>query len=178
MEGRDFLADNYRARTHVIAARDRVVFAIDRVRAVVTPRYKYLKSFLTDRTYMQPQYDDKTPLYKKFREMMANGEMTGHLSLFFGDTRAPEELYDLENDPYELFNLAENPAFSEILTEHRQLLTDWIEETGDQGQFPESDIGLLNELSVWPDVSVSPEFEHVRHRLADHRPIILKKNQQ
>lgn len=178
MEGRDFLAENYRPRTHVIAARDRVVYAIDRVRAVVTPRFKYLKNFMTDRTYMQPQYGDKTALYKTFRRMMADGEMTGHLALFFGDTRVPEELYDLENDPYELFNLAANPAFEPMLKEHRQLLTDWIEKTGDQGQYPESDIGLLNELSVWSEVDVSPEFERLRPRLSDHAPVLLKKNQK
>ena len=133
---------------------------------------------MTDRTYMQPHYDDKTPLTKKYRTMMANGEMKGHLSLFFGDTRAPEEFYDLKNDPFELYNLAGNPAFADDLADHRKLLADWIEDTGDQGQYSESDVGLLNELSVWPDVNVSPEFERVRPMLADHKPVILKKNQK
>ncbi|MDA9763910.1 sulfatase [Opitutales bacterium] len=178
MEGRNFIAENYQPRTHVIAARDRVVYAVDRVRAVVTARFKYLRNFMTDRTYMQPHYDDKTPLTKKFRTMMANGEMKGHLSLFFGDTRAPEEFYDLKNDPFELYNLAGNPAFADDLADHRKLLADWIEDTGDQGQYSESDVGLLNELSVWPDVNVSPEFERVRPMLADHKPVILKKNQK
>lgn len=178
MEGRDFLAEDYEERTHLISARDRVVYAIDRVRAVVTPRFKYIKNFMTDRTMMQPHYGDHSSTTKKFRSMMANGEMKGHELLFFGDTRSEEEFYDLKYDPYELYNLADNPRFADAITEHRQFLEDWIEETDDQGQYSESDIGLLNELSVWNDVPVSPEFERVRHLLVDHKPVMLKKNQK
>lgn len=178
MEGRDFLAKDYEERKYVIAARDRIVYAIDRVRAVVTPRFKYIRNFMTDRTMMQPHYDDKTAITKTFRGMMAKGEMKGHELLFFGNTRPAEELYDLEYDLYELFNLAENPAFAETLAKHRQILENWIEETGDQGQYPESDTELLNELSIWSDVPVSPEFERVRPRLADFKEVVLKQNQK
>ena len=100
MEGRDFLADDYKPREYVVAARDRCDFTIDKIRAVVTPRFKYLRNYLTDRTYMQPTFKENQDSTIKFREMMAKGEMNETQLLFFGDTRLPEEFYDLANDPH------------------------------------------------------------------------------
>ena len=106
MEGRDFLADDYRPREFVVAARDRCDYTIEKIRAVVTPKYKYLRNYLTDRPYMQPTYKDEWDVSKKFREMMAKGEMNETQLIFFGELRVPEELYDLVNDPHEIHNLA------------------------------------------------------------------------
>ncbi|KAL1870611.1 hypothetical protein Plec18167_007375 [Paecilomyces lecythidis] len=45
--------------------------------------------------------------------------------------RPPEELYDLENDPAEVRNVASDPTFKETLLEMRSALEKWQEETGD-----------------------------------------------
>ena len=167
LEGRDFLAKNYQPREYIVAARDRCDYTIEQIRAVVTPRYKYLRNYLTDRPYMQPSYKDGWEVSKKFRELMANGEMNEAQLVFFSNDRVPEELYDLENDPHELHNLADDPKFAEELAAHRQLLSGWIAETGDQGQQPESDLGLLNTLIIWGDKCVNPEYDRVRHLLKE-----------
>lgn len=167
MEGRDFLAGDYLPRDYVIAARDRCDYTIEKIRAVVTPRFKYLRNYLTDRPYMQPTYKDDWDVTKKFREMMANGEMNELQLVFFGDSRVPEEFYDLENDPHELYNLAEDPHFAEELEQHRAYLAAWIEETGDKGQEPESAAGLLSTLKRWGDKCVNPEYDRVRHLLKE-----------
>jgi len=44
----------------------------------------------------------------------------------------PEQLTDLRDDPGEMKNLAEVPAFQDVLNQHRQLLKDWVERTGDR----------------------------------------------
>ena len=162
IEGRDFLNDDYQPREFVVAARDRCDYTIEKIRAVVTPRFKYLRNYLTDRPYMQPSYKDPWPVSKRFREMMANGEMNETQLIFFGTDRSPEELYDLENDPHEIHNLAGDPRFADELKRHRQLLANWIEETGDHGQRPESDIGLRCVLKRWGDKCVNPEYEKVK----------------
>ncbi len=56
MEGRNFLAEDYQPREFVISARDRCDHTYERIRAVVTPKYKYLKNYLTDRSFMNPSY--------------------------------------------------------------------------------------------------------------------------
>jgi arylsulfatase A-like enzyme len=44
---------------------------------------------------------------------------------------AEDELYDLENDPWELENKANNVQFQEILALKRKRLAEWLQETGD-----------------------------------------------
>ena len=42
-----------------------------------------------------------------------------------------EQLTDLKDDPGEMKNLAETPAFSNVLDQHHRLLGSWVEKTGD-----------------------------------------------
>lgn len=165
MEGQDFLSLDHKPRDYVVAARDRCDYTIEKIRAVVTPKYKYLRNYLTDRPYMQPTYKDPWPVSKKFRDMMAKGEMKGAQLVFFSNERVPEEFYDLENDPHEINNLANDPKHAEALKAHRKLLADWIGETGDKGQKPESDIGLRCTLKRWGDKCVNPEYDAVRKKM-------------
>ena len=96
---------------------------------------------------------------------MAEGKMNETQLIFFGDKKAPEELYDLKNDPHEIHNLANDPKFKKELLRHRKLLKQWIEETGDKGSKPESEIGLLCTLKRWGQKCVNPEYDKVRHLL-------------
>jgi arylsulfatase A-like enzyme len=43
-----------------------------------------------------------------------------------------EQLTDMRDDSGEMKNLAEAPAFQSVLHQHRQLLKDWVERTGDE----------------------------------------------
>lgn len=162
MEGTDFLAKNHTPRNYVVAARDRCDYTIEKIRAIVSPRFKYLRNYLTDRPFMQPSYKDPWPVSIRFREMMAANEMNQTQLIFFGPSKQPEELYDLDNDPHEINNLANDPAFQKQLEHHRGILQQWIEETGDKGQEPESDAGLLATLKRWGKKCVNPEYDRVR----------------
>ncbi len=174
MEGHDFLADDYSPREYLVAARDRCDYTIERIRAIVTPRFKYLRNYLTDRPFMQPSYKDPWPVSRRFREMMANGEMNEAQLVFFGPKKPAEELYDLEHDPHEIRNLAEDPKFKKELKRHRKLLADWVAETGGGGLEPESDDGLLQVLYQWGDKCVNPEYEKLR-ALVEEKPKRKKK---
>jgi len=46
-----------------------------------------------------------------------------------------EQLFDIEKDPGEMNNLAYNSAYLTVLQKHRELLTEWAEETNDK-DFP------------------------------------------
>ena len=91
MEGRDFLAKDYTPREYLVAARDRCDYSIEKIRAIVTPRFKYLRNYLTDRPFMQPSYKDPWPVSIRFREMMANNEMNETQLIFFGPEKPAEE---------------------------------------------------------------------------------------
>ena len=165
MEGKNFLANSYTQRKFIVAARDRCDYTIERIRALVTPRFKYLRNYLPERPFMQPSYKDPWPVSKRFREMMAKGEMNETQMIFFGPKKESEELYDLSRDPHEINNLARDPKFKEELKKHQLLLDEWIEKTGDKGLKTESDPGLLAVLKRWGEKCVNPEYDRVRNLL-------------
>ncbi|QGJ71044.1 Arylsulfatase [Planctomycetales bacterium 10988] len=172
-EGVDILAKNYEPREFIVAARDRCDHTIEQMRALVTKRFKYLRNGLLDRPYMQPQYRDGLAVTKQIRKMARDGELNKVQMLFYGDHKPEEELYDLEADPHEINNLAGDPAYADELEKHRELLDQWIEETGDKGQEPESDAGLLATMKRrGGNVCVNPEYDRVR----DQYEAWLKEN--
>ena len=114
---------------------------------------------------MQPTYKDSWSVTKKFRKMMAAGEMNETQLLFFDPDRSPEEFYGLANDPHEFNNLANDPAHADALKHHREILKSWIKVTGDKGQAPESDIGISCNLKRWGDKCVNPEYDKLRNQV-------------
>lgn len=167
MEGRDIFADDYEPREYVISARDRCDYTIERIRAVVTKRYKYLRNFLTDRPYLQPQYRDGRAVMTTWKELRAKGELTPEAAVFVSDRRPAEEFYDLEKDPHEIRNLVGDPEYAAQLQRHRAILANWIKQTDDKGQYPESTEGLLQVMYRWGDKCVNPEYEAVRKKYGD-----------
>ena len=165
MEGRDLFAENYEPRDYVVSARDRCDYTIERVRAVTTKRYKYLRNFLTDRPFMQPQYRDGKPFVEVPRQLYKEGKLNEVQSFMWSETRVPEELYDLENDPHEIVNLVDSPEHAAVLKEHRDILEKWIQETDDQGQYPESIDSLRGVFKRWRKKAVNPEYDKVREEL-------------
>ena len=54
---------------------------------------------------------------------------------FNGGAR-PEQLFDLELDPGEVYNLVPRPEAAATLNEHRGLLKRWIDQTNDDVRMP------------------------------------------
>jgi len=161
MQGRDIFADHYH-RDHFVAARDRCDYTIDRIRAVVTERYKYIRNFMTDRPMLQPQYRDGRPAMKAIRRLFAEGKLNAVQAAVAGPDRPAEELYDLATDPHETRNLVHDPRHAQALGEMRTHLSRWIVETDDQGRFPESDAALKAVLKRWGKKAVNTEYDRVR----------------
>lgn len=145
-------------RSHIFAARDRCEWVVDRVRSVIGERYHYLKNFMTDRPLAQPNFRESWPEIVKAREMYERGELTPAQALPYSP-RPAEELYDLQEDPHELVNLANDPDHEEILQEMRQLVDEWIEDTDDKGQYPESKAALRILKKMFPKQAVDPVFQ-------------------
>ena len=163
MQGRDIFAPGYR-RDFVVAARDRCDYTIDRIRAVVTGRYKYLRNFMTDRPWLQPQYRDGRDYLELLRTLHGEGKLDPVQARFAGDERPAEELYDLEADPHETRNLVHSMdrEHQVALGELRTTLDRWIVETDDQGRFPETDEALRAVIRRWGDKAVNKEYDRVR----------------
>ena len=169
-ESKDLFSPDYK-RDYIVATRDRDDFTIDRIRAIRTADFKYIRNFMTDRPYMQPQYRDTKDFVIRMKELYAEGKLTSGQAWFWADGRPAEELYDLRKDPGELHNIASDPAYKDQLEQMRGYLDEWIRETGDKGQFPESETQLLavvkNALKHPTWHLVNPEYEPVFKKYAD-----------
>ena len=161
-EGEDLFSDSYQGHKYVISARDRCDFTIDRIRAVRSERFKYIRNFYPERSGMQPSYRDYWELTKVSRQLYDEGKLNEVQAKHFSPTRPKEELYDLKNDPHEIFNLADDNNFKATLLEHRQVLDDWIRDSNDQGQYPENEEALKLMLGIWGDTAINPEYDELR----------------
>lgn len=139
MEAKDLFADDYSPRTEIFAARDRCDETVEHIRAVRTARYKYVRNLLPERPHLQPNnYKDGKSIVQTLRSLHAAGKLDAlQEKLLFSPTRPKEELYDLQADPQETKNLADDPAHADALAHLRAKLDNWIKYTGDKGNVPE-----------------------------------------
>lgn len=151
MQGRDILADDYQPREYAFAARDRCDETVDHIRSVRSQRFKYIRNYLPERPMLQPcAYKDKKAILVALRAANEAGTLNAlQKRILFSPVRAPEELYDLQKDPHELNNLADDPAMKKTLTTMRARLDQWVNETGDQGAAPEPEEMFDSDMAVY-----------------------------
>ena len=148
MQARDILSGDYQQRSAIFAARDRCDETVDRIRALRTARYKYIRNFLPDRPLLQPnRYKDQKDILQALRKAHAAGTLNETQQLLLAPTRAREELYDLAADPFEVRNLASDPKHRAKLRELRKRLDEWIERTKDRGE--EAEAMYDSEMAVY-----------------------------
>ena len=148
MEGRPLFGPAARSRDFVVSARDRCDETVERMRSVRTSRYKYIRNYYPGRPHMQPnRYKDAKAL--TLRRLHDEGTLNADQDRIFNPTRPREELYDLEGDPHELRNLAQDLEYRKTLLHHRAILDRWIEESGDRGETPESERDYDAEMSLY-----------------------------
>ena len=59
-------------------------------------------------------------------------------------SRPQYQLYDLQNDPYELKNLAENPEYSAMISKFKKDIKKWMKEQGDDGHVGPEGMQVIN----------------------------------
>ena len=139
MEGRIFLGDRTEPdQEYVFGYRDRCDITQMRLRSVRDSRYRYIRNFtpwvpfLARNVYKQTQY----PVWNLLKELHAQGKLTPPQEFLCQPTMPAEELYDMQNDPRQIHNLAKSdkPDDQAALKRLRAVLGKWIADTGDKGQ--------------------------------------------
>ncbi|MCX8037348.1 MAG: sulfatase [Candidatus Sumerlaeia bacterium] len=137
MEGRPFLGPHVGApREYAFGARDRCDMTVFRFRTARDRRYRYIRNFTPDRPFLQRNdYKEQSyPVWNLLKELDKEGKLTPPQKFLTAPTMPEEELYDLQNDPYEINNLAKSPEHQDVLKRMRAAVEKWIEETNDQGR--------------------------------------------
>jgi len=129
-QGQDIFAAGSRPRSHIFAARDRMDISIDRMRAVRTKQFKYIRNYYPAIPYMQhnPYKEQEYPTWNLVKEWARLGKLNRDQGLFASPVKPIEELYDVVADPDEVRNLALDPSRHETLQELRALVDSFVGE--------------------------------------------------
>lgn len=142
------LRDPVSGRNHVVSQRDRCDYTLDCIRSVVSERFRYIQNLCPDRPWLQPQYRSDWSEFKLWKQLARQTHADIPSLRFARDDRPVEEFYDLFADHDQVKNLANDPAYAEELTRHREWLCRWREDVDDPGPvFPENQ--LLASLLRW-----------------------------
>lgn len=149
MQGGDFMGETSKPRTHVLSMRDRCDGTLDRIRAVRTKDFKYIRNFYPEKPYTQFNAYKKWayPVLTLMQVMDKKGQLTPEQAHFMAPERPGEELYDLRIDPFEINNLAQQPAYQDQLKELRGVLEKWLIEA-DKGKYPEDSVEIINAQKI------------------------------
>lgn len=142
MQGRAFLGPRLMPpREYVYGSRDRMDERYDLIRAVRDRRYRYIRNYEPHKPYYQHMNTpEQGPTMREIRRVHAEGELPEAARQFMAERKPPEELYDLDNDPHEIRNLARSPGHRRILHRMRQTHRRWVIETRDTGLLPECEL--------------------------------------
>ena len=132
---------------YIYGFRGRMDERYDMVRSVRDKRYVYLRQYMPHRIYGQHvNYMFITPTTRVWKQLFDEGKLTPEQSRFW-QTKPAEELYDLQEDPDEVRNLAGSPEHREVLGRMRKAQQDWAVRIRDVGFLPEGEIHTRSEGS-------------------------------
>ena len=147
MTGQDFtpllLGQSFGGRAQVFAERGWHFGPITRTdgfdlsRSVVTPRYNFIYNAIPERSYTPVDMATRNVAWDATKAAHAAGRLRPeHARIYFQNPRPVFELYDLENDPFELNNLAGQASVSAIEQDLRERLDRWMVGEGDYVPLP------------------------------------------
>ncbi|RMF40394.1 MAG: DUF229 domain-containing protein [Planctomycetota bacterium] len=144
MQGQPFLGGDLPAeRSAVFGARDRMDERYDVIRSMRDHRFRYIRNFEPLKPYYQyMNTPEKGATMKEIRRAEREGTLPPAARQYALGYKPAEELYDLQTDPHEIHNLAEDPRYQQRLQRMREALLEWQMEVRDIGLIPEAEIVL------------------------------------
>lgn len=141
-------------REYVHFNRDKMDDTHDAMRAVRSDRYKLIHNLMPERAYCQfNEYKERQyPILALMNVLNMQGKLNRTQALFMADTKPEFELYDLESDPHEINNLADDSQYTATKKKLLAEIVRWQEEVNDGGVTEEFRKGGWS--SVYPTKSL------------------------
>jgi len=133
--------DEIQKRYFLVAVRNRLDTRSEMVRAIRDQRYRYQRNFYPHLPFKPYEtFEFTAPVLEHWVQLARAGKLSGNQELLAMRFKPVEELYDSENDPHMVTNLAEDPAYADVLKQMRRRLHDWMIETRDLGIVEEREL--------------------------------------
>ena len=163
-------------RNYVYAARDRIDEVMDRQRMIFDGRYKYIRSWYPHLPGGHTlAYRDNLDMVRTMRSHFLAGTLAATAQQWF-QAPGPEQLYDLQEDPFEINNLlghgaAVQPELQNIRQQLADTLNRFLIHIGDSGTIPENTLraSLLHEGDI--PTTAAPSFKTQHEYVSLHHPM-------
>ena len=138
-------------------SRQRMDERYDLVRSVRDKKYQYIRNSMPFRITMQHvAFLFNAPSAQSWEDAFKAGKTNEVQSMFFLP-KPVEELYDVDIDYWEIHNLADDPAYADVMERMRNALDQWEKDYYDVGLVPETDYNFYLGSASMYDYMRSPE---------------------
>lgn len=183
-QGRAFLGEKTEpADETAFLYRNRMDQSFDMQRGVFDGRYRYIRNYMPHRPNGQfHNYPFRMPAMRAWYRAWEGGETTPVESRYWLPKES-EELYDRERDPWEVNNLADDPAYADKRDELRGQLNRYILEFRDAGFIPFDMFEALSDDLTIHDYIQSEEYPlewliEIAGLASSHNPTLLPQLRQ
>ena len=128
-------------REFLYTSSDRFDNVSDRIRAVRDLKFKYIRNYNPENSHaLNVLYRKQMLLMRHLTSLHLTGQLDEKSNNWFKSPRLMEELYDLENDPFELNNLSLDPNYTDIKKKLSLNLDEFLLKIDDLGRIPEKEL--------------------------------------
>ena len=136
--GKDISLASVNKRDTSFSYEDRMDEKYDFVRAIRVGKFKYVRRYLPhypDALFSEYRYKQAAAV--EWKDLYRQGKLNANQSAFY-EPKSAEQLFNIETDPHEMNNLANEPAYKNTLVSLRTKLNVQLKSMPDLSFYPES----------------------------------------
>lgn len=134
----------------------------DLSRTVRDKKYRYIRNYLPHKIYGQYlEYLWKAPSVSSWEAEYRAGRLN-EIQRKFWEEKPAEELFDIEQDPHNVKNLANDPKYKDVLLRLRKANHDWLLESKDAGFIPEARLSEIAKTTPLRTYAQSDQYDFNR----------------
>lgn len=169
LHGEYLFGNHLASRKYVHFNRDKMDDTHDAMRAVRGDRFKLIHNLMPERAYCQlNEYKEQQyPMLSLMNVLNMQGKLNPVQARFMAATKPEFELYDLQNDPDEIHNLADDPQHADVKAELLAEIQRWQAEM--------NDVGVTDEFRKggWPATYPTKSLEEWQTELNEWEQALL-----
>jgi N-sulfoglucosamine sulfohydrolase len=165
MQGLAFLGKQQKPEPeYAFGFRGRMDERIDMSRSVRDKKYRYIRNYLPNKIYGQYlEYLWRSPSVKSWEDAYKAGKLNADQSKFW-EPKPAEELFDVDADPHNIHNLAEDPKYKSELVRLRKV--------NDARLRNYKDVGFIPEAILYEIAKKTPLYDYARSGKYDLEKVI------
>ncbi|MCE7065013.1 sulfatase-like hydrolase/transferase [Dyadobacter sp. CY326] len=159
MQGKAFLGKKQAIeRAYAYGFRGRMDERTDLSRTVRDKKFRYIRNYMPHKIYAQHlEYLWKAPSMPSWEAEFKAGRLNDDQKKFWQE-KPSEELFDIENDPHNIHNLAADPKYKDTLLKLRKANHDWLIASQDVGFIPEAMLSKIAATTLLRDYAKSGKY--------------------